>query len=386
MRRVLGSGRILSSQTGQGRIRHPLIARLVFVVVRAVQAQFWLQNCSSRVKRKRLPRRRAKPMGLTDQFGRTIDYLRLSVTDLCNLRCCYCMPAEGVPKLSHNDVLRFEELHRIAVQAVSLGVEKIRVTGGEPLVRKGIIPFLEKLAGIPGLRELALTTNGMLLLQLASGLRRAGVQRLNVSLDSLRADTFAAITRGGNLSVVWKGIRAAEDAGFPPPKINVVVMRGVNDNEILDFADLTLHEPYAVRFIEYMPTLMNTGWDVRSVKAPEILRILESRYPLQRLHHTHSAGPATEFRIPGAAGTLGIIAPLSMHFCGSCNRLRITASGMALGCLFSDSGIDLKPYLGQGDQDLREALRRAAENKPRQHRLMDKDPQFTPFAMVQIGG
>ena len=380
------SERILSSQTGQGRIPRELFARLAFRVARAAEAQFWLQDCSSRIKRKRFPGRLAKPMGLTDKFGRTIDYLRLSVTDLCNLRCCYCMPAEGVPKLSHDDILSFEELHRVAVQAVSLGVEKIRVTGGEPLVRKGVVPFLAWLAAIPGLRELVLTTNGMLLPRLAPELRRAGVARLNVSLDSLRADTFAAITRGGNLSVVWKGIRAAVDAGFPPPKINVVVMDGVNDNEILDFAGLTLHQPYAIRFIEYMPTLMNTGWDVRSVKAPEILRILESRYSLQPLQHTHSAGPAAEFIIPGAAGTLGVIAPLSMPFCSSCNRLRVTASGMARGCLFSNDGIDLKPFLARGDQDLREALRLAAENKPRGHRLMDKEPQFTPFAMAQIGG
>ncbi len=325
-------------------------------------------------------------MGLTDIYGRSIDYLRLSVTNLCNLRCRYCMPAEGVPKLSHDDILRFEELHRIAVQAIALGVRKIRVSGGEPLVRRGIVEFLGRLARIPGLHELVLTTNGSLLPRLAPRLRDAGVHRLNISLDSLRADTYATITRGGNLCQALDGIQAAEDAGFPAPKINVVVMRGINDNELLDFAELTHRKAWSIRFIEYMPATMDPEWRAQSIMAPEILEKIKTRYALERIERVSMAGPATNYKIPGAMGTIGTIAPLSDHFCGSCNRLRITATGVARGCLFSDRSIDLKPYLLRSDAELKKALREAAGNKPRQHRLLDAQPQFTSFSMVQIGG
>ncbi len=198
-------------------------------------------------------------MQLTDSLGRRINYLRLSVTDRCNLRCRYCMPGAGVDFLPHEAILSYEELLSIARIAVSLGVEKIRVTGGEPLVRRGIVPFLARLAQLPGLRHLALTTNGLLLAEMAEGLREAGVQRLNISLDSLSPDTFAAVTRGGELDRVLEGLAAAEQAGFLSLKINMVVMRGVNDGEILDFAALTLEKPYSVRFIEYMPTAGETG-------------------------------------------------------------------------------------------------------------------------------
>jgi cyclic pyranopterin phosphate synthase len=187
-------------------------------------------------------------MGLTDSHGRRINYLRLSVTDRCNLRCRYCMPAEGVAKLSHHDILSFEDLQRIAVQSIALGIEKIRVTGGEPLVRRGVVSFLAKLAAIRGLKEMVLTTNGLLLREMAAELRRAGVQRLNVSLDSLNPETFATITRGGDLKQALDGIDAAEEAGFPPVKINMVVMRGINDGEVLDPAQAlhrTLHRVHA---------------------------------------------------------------------------------------------------------------------------------------------
>ena len=193
-------------------------------------------------------------MKLIDSFGRKINYLRLSVTDRCNMRCRYCMPAEGVAKLCHEDILSYEALFRIAQSAVALGIEKIRVTGGEPLVRKGIIDFLARLAGIPGLKQLVLTTNGLRLAEMAEELRAAGVQRLNISLDSLQPEVFARITRGGDLSRVLAGITAAERAGFPI-KINMVVMRGINDAEVVDVASLALHKPYTVRFIEYMPAI-----------------------------------------------------------------------------------------------------------------------------------
>lgn len=197
-------------------------------------------------------------MGLIDTSGRRINYLRLSVTDRCNLRCSYCMPEKGVPKVTHGDILRYEDLLRVAQAAVSLGIEKIRVTGGEPLVRLGISGFLARLAAIPGLRQLVLTTNGVLLEEMAEELRASGVQRLNVSLDSLRPETFGRVTRCGDVSRVWAGIEAAERAGFPL-KLNMVVMRGVNDEELADFAALTLEKPYAVRFIECMPIAGRTG-------------------------------------------------------------------------------------------------------------------------------
>ncbi len=323
-------------------------------------------------------------MELIDTYGRRINYLRLSVTDRCNLRCSYCMPPDGVPKLAHGDMLSYEDLFRVARESVALGIEKIRITGGEPLVRKGLVGFIWRLAGIAGLRELVLTTNGLLLGEMVVALRRAGVRRLNISLDSLKPETFSSITRGGDLRKVLDGIAAAEAAGFPPVKINMVVMRGINDDEVLDFAALTLHKGYAVRFIEYMPTIREEGWSSRCVTGAEILERIGRRYPLLPLVGADMAGPSRNYRISGAAGSIGIITPISGHFCGSCNRIRVTAAGFARGCLFSGSGIDLKQSLHSSDQgELRETLRRVIVGKPGRHQLADDD---TPVAMSQIGG
>jgi cyclic pyranopterin phosphate synthase len=295
------------------------------------------------------------------------------------------MPAEGVPKLSHQDILSFEDLHRIARQAVSLGLEKIRVTGGEPLARKGVVSFLERLAAISGLKELVLTTNGVALREFAVPLRRAGVQRLNVSLDSLKPETFATITRGGDLKQALDGIAAAEEAGFPPVKINMVVMRGVNDGEVLDFAALTLGKAYTVRFIEYMPATLEPGWKSLSVTGREILERIARRYPVLPLGAIAN-GPAENFRIDGAPGTLGIITPISNHFCARCNRIRITASGLAKGCLFGANAIDLRPYLSSSDDVLREILREIATRKPERHGLNNPELAHAPFTMAQVGG
>jgi GTP 3',8-cyclase len=324
-------------------------------------------------------------MELIDSFGRRINYLRLSVTDRCNLRCSYCMPPDGVPKLAHGEMLSYEELLRVAREAVSLGIEKIRITGGEPLVRKGLVGFIEQLAAIPGLKELVLTTNGVLLREMALPLRRAGVQRLNISLDSLNSKTFAGITRGGELHRVLDGIAAAEEAGFPPVKINMVVMRGVNDDEVPDFAALTFQRPCTVRFIEYMPTIRERGWDSLSIAGNEILARIGHHYPLVPLVGSEMAGPARNFKIPGASGAIGIITPISGHFCDSCNRIRVTAAGLVRGCLFAEEGIDLKAYLRQGDNgELREILRRVVTGKPVRHRLADEE--HASVAMSQIGG
>lgn len=326
-------------------------------------------------------------MALIDAYGRRINYLRLSVTDRCNLRCSYCMPEEGVEKLCHSEVLSYADLLRISAEAVAAGIEKIRVTGGEPLVRKGILELLERLGALPGLKELVLTTNGLLLKEMAQGLRDAGVQRLNISLDSLRAETFSAITRGGELSRVLEGIDAAERAGFPAHKINVVVMRGVNDGEILDFVKLTLERPYAVRFIEYMPTSGEADWRDLCVPGAEIMERIAARYEIEGTVNTERSGPSKNFRIKGAPGSLGIITAMTGHFCDSCNRLRVTASGIAKGCLFSGDGVDLRPILATGDDDLlRQEIRRIVEAKPGRHQVSDEGVETAPFAMSRVGG
>ncbi len=325
-------------------------------------------------------------MDLTDSFGRKINYLRLSVTDRCNMRCLYCMPPTGVTKLKHENILSYEELILIARTAVKVGIEKIRVTGGEPLVRKGIIPFLSELSAIPGLRELVLTTNGLQLQEMASSLRQAGVQRLNVSLDSLQSHTFATITRGADLARVRAGIAAAQQAGFPL-KINMVVMRGVNDDEILDFAAMTLDSPLTVRFIEYMPAIRADNWESFIVPGEMILEQIGRRYSFNPEGREGLAGPARMFRIAGAMGTIGIITAVSGHFCGDCNRIRVTAAGRARSCLFSDIGLDLKPILANGDDaSLAAALRSIVDHKPGRHALASEEQQHTPFAMSAIGG
>lgn len=325
-------------------------------------------------------------MELTDTFGRTINYLRLSVTDRCNMRCVYCMPAQGIPLLTHGDILSYEDLLTVAKTAVAVGIEKIRVTGGEPLVRRGIVPFLARLAAIPGLRQLVLTTNGLQLVEMAESLRHAGVQRLNISLDSLRPATFADITRGAELEKVLAGIAAAERAGFPV-KINMVVMRGINDAEVLDFAALTLDRPLTVRFIEYMPAIRAENWESLVVPGASILDRIGQRYPFISQQRDAASGPAQTFRIAGAAGTIGVITPVSGHFCGDCNRIRVTAGGRVRGCLFSEAGIDLKPLLARRDEEaLAAALRAVVANKPGKHSLASADEQHSPFAMSAIGG
>ena len=325
-------------------------------------------------------------MNLIDTFGRKINYLRLSVTDRCNMRCTYCMPEGGVEKFQHQEVLSYEELHRIARAAVSLGVEKIRVTGGEPLVRKGIVPFLAGLSAIPGLKQLVLTSNGLLLEEMATDLRTAGVQRLNISLDSLDPARFRAITRVGELERVRAGIAAADRAGFPV-KINMVVMRGVNDSEIEAIASLAIDRPYTVRFIEYMPSSREERWQSLVLSGRDILDRLSAKFQLALIDRAELAGPAKEYRIAGAAGTLGIITPVTGHFCADCNRIRVTSTGMAKSCLFSGDELDLKPFLDGNRGDLLEdALRRIVVGKPGRHQMSALSASHTPFAMSAIGG
>ncbi len=326
-------------------------------------------------------------MALLDPHGRNINYLRLSVTDRCNLRCRYCIPAEGVSKVRHTDILGYEELLQVAEAAVAIGVEKIRVTGGEPLVRRGIIDFLARLTQIPGLERLVLTTNGILLPEMARDLKAVGVQSLNISLDSLDPDTFARITRGGDVTRVLSGIAAVERAGFPYVKINMVVMRGVNDHEIADFAALTIDRPYRVRFIEYMPTAVDSGQSL-TVPGAQLLASLASRYRLQPLEREALGGPATSFRIEGALGTVGVITPVSCHFCHECNRIRVTSSGIARSCLFTEETIDLKKVIARQNRlELQTALLAVVQAKPEKHNLCQSDArEHSSVQMSRIGG
>ncbi|GAB4247819.1 GTP 3',8-cyclase MoaA [Deferrisoma sp.] len=327
------------------------------------------------------------PQPLTDRHRRRINYLRISVTDRCNLRCRYCMPEEGVPSLRHEDVLSYEEFLRVARVAVRLGIEKIRVTGGEPLVRRGIEAFLARLSALEGLRDLALTTNGVLLAERVEALQRAGLRRVNVSLDTLRPDRFEHIARRPGLERVLAGIRAARDAGLRPVKVNVVAMRGVNEDEILDFAAFARDEGVEVRFIEFMPA--GADWEeARVVPAREILEVLSTLGPLVPRANGSHGGPSRVFELPGG-GTVGVISPLSDHFCGSCNRMRITAEGKLRTCLFSRDEIDLRLVLRSGtdDAELARVLRDAVSAKPPGHGIAaaPDGPRDRPF-MHKVGG
>jgi cyclic pyranopterin phosphate synthase len=317
-----------------------------------------------------------------DKLGRTINYLRLSITDRCNLRCCYCMPATGVPACEHGDILRYEELLHIAEAAVGLGIEKVRITGGEPLIRKGVLDFLKQLGSLPGLTEMTLTTNGLLLEETAEQLKAVGVNRLNVSLDSLDPQAYAQITRGGDLKQVLAGLYAAEQAGLRL-KLNMVVMRGINDHEVEAFAALSQKHPWSVRFIEYMPTIRDAAWKNRVISGGEILERLQQTFALSSISTSRLCGPAKPYRIDGAIGTVGIITPMSEHFCGNCNRIRVTAQGLAKSCLLSDQALDLRPALAQGSKSVREALVEVIRGKNQQHHFEDEERSFQ---MSGIGG
>lgn len=330
--------------------------------------------------------RHAHP-GNVDPFGRRINYLRLSVTGECNLRCAYCRPRGAEAAACGIDPISDAALLRVARAAVSLGIEKIRVTGGEPLLRTGILPLLSRLARIPGLVKLVLTTNGLRLAAMAQGLRAAGVDSVNVSLDSLRPDRFARITGGGDLRKVLAGIEAAQRFGFSSLKVNTVVMRGINEDELEAFAALTLDRPLRVRFIEFMPAASGGCSRGLTVPGEEILSRLSKRFRLRPAEKEPLAGPARYYRIEGAAGAVGVITPVSCHFCAECNRIRVTAAGMAKGCLFSSHDLDLTPFLRAKDgAGLRRALRSVVSGKPERHPLSPDGSGAGPFPMAAVGG
>jgi len=320
--------------------------------------------------------------GLSDTFHRPINYLRISVTDRCNLRCIYCLPPEGIDLLPQGDILTYEEIARIACLATEMGINKVRLTGGEPLVRAGLNRLVSLLAEIPGIDDISLTTNGILLKDYAAELKQAGLKRVNVSLDSLRRDVFKRITRHDKLNDVLRGIEAAKDAGLNPVKVNMVVMKGVNDNEVVDFARLSVNQGWHVRFIELMPFVRDNPPDGHSVggkanHSPAFVSVAEIKQRLKELGTLEPSlaiagnGPARYFRLPHATGTIGFIAPVSQHFCFSCNRLRLTAEGKLRPCLLSDREVDLLGPLrsGASAEDMKKIITEAIKSKPRKHEL-----------------
>ncbi len=314
---------------------------------------------------------------MTDRYGRTIKYLRLSVTDRCNLRCIYCMKEDGVCKRDHSDILSIEELTEIAQAAYRLGIRKIRLTGGEPLVRKGILTLCERIKAIDPAIELDMTTNGTLLKAFAAPLRQAGVDRLNISIDTLDPETYRSITRRGDIRDVLEGISAAADAGFSQIKINAVLIGGINDNEILDLMELARDSELNVRFIELMPMDIMRGWDQSRFLSAEIVE-----------QHLNPAGfigydgVARIYRPNGYTGTVGIISPLSHSFCDRCNKIRVTSDGKLKPCLHSGEEIDLRGLHGD---DLLSAIQNGVNSKPQCHRLGEFHSE-SARDMNQIGG
>ena len=379
-------------------------------------------------------------MPLIDSYNRKIDYLRVSVTDRCNFRCVYCMPEVGAPVAPKADILTYEEIERLVHIAAELGMTKIRLTGGEPLVRKDIDLLVAKIGAIPGLRDLSMTTNGSLLARYAADFARGGLNRVNVSLDTLRPERFQKLARRGNLEEVLSGLRAAQEAGLAPMKLNCVVMRGWNEDEITDFARLTLTQPLDVRFIELMPINWSQGDDsgadmanyyalaaapgyqknsnVTLYAAPERgsframqqktsdagqLNAAEMRRAFVPMSEMRSQiesdfgtmtpadivtnGPARSYRIPGAVGTVGFISQITNDVCLTCNRLRLTAEGQLRPCLMADGEVDLRTPLrtGASDADIADLFRLTVRHKPKEHRLEDGMAP-TGRNMSQLGG
>jgi len=326
--------------------------------------------------------------GLSDSFQRPINYLRISLTDRCNLRCIYCMPAKGVQLMSHGDILTYEEIYTIAQAAAELGINKVRLTGGEPLVRLELSQLIQMLAQIESIDDISLTTNGTLLARYAAELKQAGLRRVNISLDTLKPDRFKSITRSSfNIGDVMEGINVARSVGLNPVKLNMVVMSGVNDDELIDFATKSIDEDWHVRFIEFMPLNEMSNTASYFVSVSEMRKRLELLGKLEPCLPSIGNGPAKYFRFPHARGTVGFITPVSEHFCIHCNRLRLTADGKLRPCLLAEDEIDLKQPLRNGisSAELKQLIERAVVNKPLRHYLAEGYvPKDRPFS--QVGG
>jgi cyclic pyranopterin phosphate synthase len=323
---------------------------------------------------------------LRDQFGRSIEYLRISVTDRCNFRCLYCMPVEGLAWLPKTDILSYEEITSVVGQLAPLGLRRLRITGGEPTIRPALPRLVEMLRAIPEVEDIALSTNGVRLPELASPLRGAGLDRVNISADSLRADRIASIARRDLGFEPVAAASAAEAAGIGPIKLNMVVMRGINDDEIVDFARLTLNHPWHVRFIELMPV-----GGLRELTAEHIVHsdeVLERASVLGPLEPgggpPRGNGPAAYYHFVGAPGSIGVITPMTHTYCGSCNRVRLTADGRLRTCLFGDHEVDLRTPL-RGGEALEPYFRRALAEKPKEHALLQLRIGGLQ-ALSQVGG
>ena len=316
----------------------------------------------------------------------TVDYLRLSITDRCNLRCVYCMPPEGVPPRKHEEILSLEELAAFARVAAACGISKVRITGGEPLVRRGCVELVGMLARTSGIRDMSLTTNGILLPEYASALRHEGLNRVNISLDSLDPDRFARLTRGGRLDAALAGLDSAFEVGFGPVKVNALLLEGIVD-ELDAFVDLTREREVHVRFIEFMPLDLrlasaSDGDHGRLVPAPAVLQRLKATHELVPDPGPYGHGPAQYWRVPGALGSIGFVAGVSDHFCEACNRLRLTADGRLRTCLFSGDEVNVRPFVDR-PAELRKVIETAVAGK-RYDRC--QEALANQRAMSEIGG
>ncbi len=325
---------------------------------------------------------------LVDREKRHLNYLRISITDRCNLRCLYCVPDGRIPKLGHEEILSYEEILRIVGIGIRLGIRKVRITGGEPLVRKGAIDLLGRLTRIRELEDVSLTTNGVLLAANAQRIFDAGIRRVNISLDSLDRKKYAQITGNDQFNRVWAGIEQARKIGFNPIKINVVAMRGINEDEIIDFGRLSLDHPYHIRFIEYMPIGNSRTSSRNQVLTPEIQEKIATIGELVPVGNGQNDGPARRYQIAGAMGEVGFISALSHHFCSHCNRLRLTADGKLRACLLSDHHESLKDVLRNSgsDEQLAEIFRTAVRHKAAKHQLCLNGVATVKDQMQGIGG
>lgn len=326
---------------------------------------------------------------MIDQFGRRVQYLRISVTDKCNLRCVYCMPMEGLPWLKREQLLSYEEITQIVSTMAKMGLRRIRLTGGEPLVRRDLPDLVRMLAAVPGIDDISLSTNAVLLAEFAEPLRAAGINRVNVSLDSLRPERVDSISRRlGTFPKVMEGLRAAEEVGFEPIKLNVVVIRGQNEDEIADFAEVTRDRPWHIRFIELMPTGSNLELSANDfVSSHEILKTIRGLGNLEAVAGPGGNGPARYFSLPGAAGTVGVITPMSHNYCELCNRMRLTADGQLRPCLFGAQETNLRDPLRAGE-DLVPLIEETLRTKPERHYLVQGSDAGSGglVALSQTGG
>ena len=325
---------------------------------------------------------------LIDNCNRHLNYLRISITDRCNLQCRYCVPQDLIPKLSHREILTYEEILRIVRIATRLGISKVRVTGGEPLVRKGVYDFLKELVTTKGLKDVSLTTNGVLLKDNLVKIKAAGISRINVSLDTLNRQKYHEITGYDDFERVWEGIEKAHEMGFYPIKLNIVALDGINDDELVEMARLSFRYPFHVRFIEYMPIGQSDFNTTSLLLAPEIkdrISAIGNLIPVQGIKHD---GPAQRYKLEGAKGEVGLIPALSQHFCSKCNRLRLTASGHLRPCLLANHQEDLKGPLRKGcsDQELENIFFAAIQHKPSDHNLAARNPTRICSQMRAIGG